>query len=281
MIEFPAMDARFRPVDDIEISRLGFLEDEDILLDDAALCLSAADCPGVDTAPAIEVLAAMEASLRECSIVAETGEEQAGLLSAVIAGEFGFSGDTETYDDLANMDLTQVLERRRGIPVSLAIIFIALARRLRWEAGALDIPGHLLIWIGPDDTRRIVDPFNHGRIVDPVRVRDQAIVPLHANHGDPTAGFRLLSNRDILMRLLLNRAGRLEASGRPELAMSTFRVMTRVAPLKNAARWHLVRLLVDLGDVSSAKSCLTDMLEISRNVDERSQIKSMLSRIGV
>ena len=131
------MDVRFRPVDDSEMSRLQFLDDDDILLDDAALCLSAADCPGVDTAPAIDVLAAMEASLRECSIVAETGEEQAGLLGAVIAGEYGFSGDTETYDDLANMDLAQVLERRRGIPVSLSIIFIALARRLGWEAGAL------------------------------------------------------------------------------------------------------------------------------------------------
>ena len=53
---------------------------------------------------------------------AETPAERADAMAAVLAGEFGFAGDAEKYDDPANADLISVLDRRRGLPMSLAIL---------------------------------------------------------------------------------------------------------------------------------------------------------------
>ena len=82
----------------------------------------------------------------------------ADALAAVLAGEFRFVRDTETYDDRANADLISVLERRRGLPVSLSILWVAIARRLGWGADVLDVPGHVLVMIGAEAAPVIVDP---------------------------------------------------------------------------------------------------------------------------
>src|SRR4051812_23704227 len=108
------------------IAHIGLLDDEDIDLDIAALELSALDHDGVDLAPYAAQLDGYESELREADDdePAETGAEQAQLLSTVLAGRHGLSGDAETYDAPLNADMIRVLDRRKGLPVSLSIIYV-------------------------------------------------------------------------------------------------------------------------------------------------------------
>ena len=62
-------------------------------------------------------------------------------LAEVIARSYGYRGDTESYDDLQNADLVRVIERRKGLPVALSILYLDVARRQGWEAEGLAFPG--------------------------------------------------------------------------------------------------------------------------------------------
>ena len=65
----------------------------------------------------------------------------------MFADEFGFAGDADSYDAPLNADLIRVLDRRRGLPVSLSLLYVAAARRIGWTAHALNTPysgGHIL-----------------------------------------------------------------------------------------------------------------------------------------
>ncbi|RMF70639.1 MAG: hypothetical protein D6744_19125 [Planctomycetota bacterium] len=84
-------------------------------------------------------------------------------LRDVLVEECGFSGNEDDYYDPANSYLPLVLRRRVGVPISLAVVWLETARRLKWNVSGLNFPGHYLVRI--DDAERfvIVDPFRRGK----------------------------------------------------------------------------------------------------------------------
>ncbi len=92
-------------------------------------------------------------------------------LSEVIARSYAYRGDSETYDDLQNADLVRVIERRKGLPVALSILYLHVARAQGWQAEGLAFPVHFLIRIGIDGARHVVDPFHEGALRDAAELR--------------------------------------------------------------------------------------------------------------
>ncbi len=91
---------------------------------------------------------------------------RAEALRVALAEEQGFHGNRENYADPCNSFLNDVLDRRTGIPITLSMIYIETARRLGWEAYGVNFPGHFLMAvIEIDAQRKIVDPFNGGKIL--------------------------------------------------------------------------------------------------------------------
>ena len=123
------------------------------------------------------------------------------MLAEVIARAYAYRGDNETYDDLQNADLVRVIERRKGLPVALSILYLHVARAQAWQAEGLAFPGHFLIRIGIDGARHVIDPFHEGSVRDATELRallQQVLGPdaeLQPNHFDP------VSDRDVLLRL--------------------------------------------------------------------------------
>ncbi|SER79125.1 transglutaminase family protein [Sphingobium sp. YR768] len=138
------------------IGYIGLLDDEDIELDSAALALSSLDHEGQDLEPYLEQLRqisdAVEAASKQ-SVAADlaSGEGQGALLAEVIGEQLGFVGDRDSYDAPLNADMIRVLDRRRGLPVSLSILYVAAARRMGWRADALNTPSHVLVSVGPQE----------------------------------------------------------------------------------------------------------------------------------
>lgn len=90
----------------------------------------------------------------------------AAALAKALAAERGFRGHGD--DDRVPEDalLDRVLDRRRGLPVTLSFLYVALARRLRIDAFAIALPGHVVVGLGDGPRLTVIDPFHHGIALD-------------------------------------------------------------------------------------------------------------------
>nr|WP_295371863.1 transglutaminase-like domain-containing protein [uncultured Sphingosinicella sp.] len=262
------------------ITHLGLLDDETIALDDAALDLAALDHPGIDLAPYRERLDQLSLEIAATGAGARTAPAQAELLSRVLFEEHGFRGDSIDYDDPANADFIAVLDRRRGIPVSLSILYVAMARRTGWSAHALNTPGHVLVRIGTETDPALVDPFNGGPIVDADGLTE-LLSGVFGTQVTPSAEhLQPMRNRAVLVRLLTNQASRALQAGNAERALILYGRMTVVAPSFGHLWWERARLELTLGDKSAARGSLSAMLEMTRDPVLRTHISAALDALA-
>ncbi len=131
-------------------------------------------------------------------------------LNKYLFNELAFTGNREHYDDPRNSCLNQVLDKRTGIPISLALIYIEVGRRAGVRVEGVNFPGHFLVRALQDlhtddpDEGLIIDPFHAGAILDEADCR--ALLQKHM--GDDTAFSPSLlaraTRRQIMVRMLLN-----------------------------------------------------------------------------
>lgn len=122
-------------------------------------------------------------------------------LAEVIARSYAYRGDSETYDDLQNADLARVIERRKGLPVALSILYLHIARAEGWDAEGLAFPAHFLIRVAIDGARHVVDPFHEGAVRDAAELRELLQKVLGADAELSPVHFDPVPDRDVLLRL--------------------------------------------------------------------------------
>ena len=122
-------------------------------------------------------------------------------LADVIARAYAYRGDSETYDDLQNADLARVIERRKGLPVALSILYLHVARAQGWDAEGLAFPGHFLIRVAIDGARHVVDPFHDGLVRDAAQLRELVRQVLGPDAELRPGHFDAVPDRDVLLRL--------------------------------------------------------------------------------
>jgi len=259
------------------IREIGLLEDEEVELLATAFALSLADDPGADLDMAEDIIVDMVGAL-EAVAGLESPAAQAEALARIIAGRFDFGGDRANYDSPGNADLLQVVETRRGLPVSLAIIYVEVARQLGWEAHVLNVPGHVLVRIGEGDAAVMVDPFDRGQLVDDAGLHDLLVA--HYRRTIPRGPHDIppMSNREVLVRLLNNPASRAESARDYERARELYRRMVAIAPADLTGWWGAARMAFALGDPAEIRACLGAMLEVTRDPHMRNRIRKILER---
>lgn len=257
-----------------QIAHLGLVEEADIELDRAALEIAALDHPEAALAPYLALLDEIERRLQARTPRARAAGAQGDALAEVLGAEFGFEGDAETYDDPANADLMRVMDRRRGLPVALSILYVALARRMGWTAHALNTPRHVLVGIGRPGAL-LVDPFNRGASVG----REQ-LASLLRTAPDRPGAVAPMSNRAVLVRLMMNQASRAERTGRTARALVVMQRITTVAPGHSPGWWARARLEQIRGDAAAARRSLSAMLETTRDPLLRAQVVGALDELA-
>ena len=136
----------------------------DLDLAQAALLIAEPEYPGLDIPRYLGVLDDLGAQARR-AIGDESGLEAMRRLLELLYEHLGFHGNDEDYEDPRNSFLNEVLERRTGIPITLAVVLIETARRAGLAAQGVSFPGHFLVRLPVDGGLIVVDPFV-GRLLD-------------------------------------------------------------------------------------------------------------------
>jgi regulator of sirC expression with transglutaminase-like and TPR domain len=179
-----------------------------------AFLIARIEFPRLDPGPYLDQLDAMgqEACHR---IARDPGHDaplaaRVGAINQYLFQELGYLGNRDQYEDPRNSCLNDVIERRTGIPISMALIYIEVARRAGLRAEGINFPGHFLVRalqdLHTDDPGDglIVDPFNGGAILSEIDCRTL----LHRHVGEDAAWQPQLlaraTRRQILVRMLFN-----------------------------------------------------------------------------
>jgi len=179
----------------------------------AALAIAGVEYPAVDPSPYLQRLERMgEAAAgrlqRHLSGGGVSQHVLVATLNAYLYEELGFSGNRERYDDPRNSFLNEVLDRRLGIPISLAVIYLEIGRRAGLRLEGVNFPGHFLVRAparpGGADDDLIVDPFHAGALLSEVDCRHL----LRQHLGEEAAfdhGLLATATRQhIVVRMLVN-----------------------------------------------------------------------------
>jgi regulator of sirC expression with transglutaminase-like and TPR domain len=169
----------------------------------AALWIAAEEYPSLDPQATLARLDALAAEAAPRLREASGDPERAERLLHFLHHEQGFVGNEKSYDDPNNSFLNVVLERRTGIPITLSIVLVEVARRAGIPLRGVSFPGHFLVKLeGPE--LRVLDPF-HGRVLglSDCRARLHAALGVDAELR-PELHLRAASPREILVRMLTN-----------------------------------------------------------------------------
>ncbi|HVZ02826.1 MAG TPA: transglutaminase-like domain-containing protein [Dongiaceae bacterium] len=268
------------------LTEMGAREDADIDIAEAGLALAALDRQKADPEPYREHLAAIAAAMQDDLEPGADAEGDAGLrarsviLSKVLAGTFSYQGDRQTYDDLQNANLMRVIDRKKGLPVALAILYIHAARSRNWPIEGVNFPGHFVLRLYHRGRALIIDPFAGGEPCDTAELRRK----LKAAAGDKAElqpeHYAPVGNRDILLRLENNLKIRLIQEGELERAADVLEWMTLIAP-RHAPLYREAGLIqARLGKLAAARAALERFLEISDNDSQRHQVARLIQDLG-
>lgn len=255
------------------LDAIGQLPDDEIDIAQAALQFARIDLPGADFAEAEAHLAAIAQHMVAAARAAtsRTARTRAGIIAALM-GRLGYAGDTATFDDPANANLLRVIERRRGLPVSLGILWLHAARSVGWPVHGLDFPGHFLISVAADPTVRTPRSLSPGRVVIDVfaggmPVDNAALRSLLRRTYGPDAELQPgmlapMPVRAVLLRLQRNLQGRRLAGGDVAGALACVQNMIRIDP-DSVALWQDAALLhTRLGQSDRALECHERVLSL-------------------
>ena len=221
------------------LEAIGQLPDGEIAIADAALQLARIDMPEADVEAARAHLSALARGAVEMAgtVGADDLVGQAVALARLMGEVNGYIGDTQQYDDLDNANLVRVIERRRGLPVALGVLWLHAARAAGWGCHGVDFPGHFVLALAHRDAQLVVDVFNGGVTMDA-----RALRRLIKNVEGPAAELRPglmrpMSTRAVLLRLQNNIKLRRLNAGDVAGALSCTEDMLRIAP-EEAGLWR-------------------------------------------
>lgn len=190
----------------VALDAIGQLPDSEIDIAEAALQLARVDAPDRDWHAARRHLSDLARDAVRFASEVPPGDlaSRTATLARLLADEYAYSGDADTYEDLANANLIRVMERRRGLPVALGILWLHAARAANWEAHGVDFPSHFLVALQGKGTKAVLDPFSGGSSLD-ARTLRALLKQVEGDKAELRPGLlQPMSTRAVLLRLQNN-----------------------------------------------------------------------------
>jgi len=258
---------------------IGALPDEKIDLAETSLLIAAISHPGLSLDRYRNHIKKLVDDARALEKPDASLEDRVALLKSVIIDNGGYAGDSENYNDLQNADLIRVIDRRKGLPITLSILFIHVGRALGWSVDGLNFPGHFVVRLDRSGERVIIDPFNGGSVLqapDLRRMVKKALGPeaeLSATYYNPA------SNRAILIRLQNNIKIRQIEGEDYAGALNTVEVMRVIDPDEFRLKLDAGVLYARTGEPQAAIEALEAYIAIAPSAEDRFEAAALLQHI--
>lgn len=223
---------------------------------------------------------ASEVGERYIALMNAGAEDDAGTqlaaLKHILHDREGYTGDSETYDDLQNADMMRVIDRRKGLPISLCILYISAGRANGWQVDGLNFPGHFLARIERKGQRLIFDPFNGCVVMEAPELR-QLLKKVRGGNAELSADYyRPCSNRDTLVRLENNVKLRLIDAEDYRAALDVIDLMRVFAPGEYRLLLDAGVLYVRTGQNAAAVDVLEKYIAIVPGEQDRREAEAIL-----
>lgn len=179
----------------------------DFPLDHAALLIGAWEQPERDVDAYRATLDRIAHQLAPEVARADSGAARARAISRGLFDRLGYAGNVDDYYDPRNSFLAEVIDRRVGIPISLSVLYLEVARRVGVLAQGVNFPGHFLVRVAVEDSWLFLDAFHGGRELAPPDLEAllrKTTTPTAVLEPGVTAA---ASKRQIVARMLVNLAG--------------------------------------------------------------------------
>ena len=262
------------------IEAAGNLPDAELDIAAVALQLARVDAPDADWRQVAAHFSDIARRVVEAATLdskADKGDLEARrlILAEALHGRFGYQGDSETYDDMANANLIRVVERRRGLPVALGILWLHAADAAGWAAYGVDFPGHFLLALEGPRGKLILDVFAGGKVLEAQDLR-ALIKRVEGEKAELRPGvLRPMTRREVLLRLQNNIKLRRLRSGEIKTALAATEDMLRLAP-DQAALWREAGLMNQrLERIGAALGCLDRLLELVPEGEAAARVRAL------
>ncbi len=285
------------------LAAIGMLPDGEIDPAPAALQLARLDADGTDWEAASSHLSvlARDAAAVGAVMTGRSPEARIGALAGLIHAHHGYRGDSDTYDDLDNANLIRVIERRRGLPVALGVLWLHCMRAAGWDGHGIDFPGHFLLsLVSPalpreaggsgeagqnarsrQPRRLLIDPFNNGAVVGSADLLPMLPRPDTGDDAELHAGMtRPMAVRDVLLRLQRNLVQRRLAAREVAAALRSLEGMLLIAPEAMGNWLHAAELSHQLGHDAQALRCLERVMAAAPGSDLARRAQARLDAWG-
>lgn len=176
-------------------------------LDRAALELARIEYPNLETEPFIGILDSHAIELAERVAGLPRPSDYVAAANRYLFGELGFKGNSANYHDPRNSCLNDVLTARTGIPITLAVVYLEIARRLARPVSGIGLPGHFLVEYRDAECALYIDVFNGGRLLTSAECFDLAREATGAALPDDPLLLAPAGKRQIVTRILHNLCG--------------------------------------------------------------------------
>ncbi|PZP55348.1 MAG: hypothetical protein DI586_07190 [Micavibrio aeruginosavorus] len=267
------------------LQSLGSVPDHEIPLAETALLLSASYAAGIDLDRYRNHLSriAEDVGLRYAALLEagadDSAETRLASLKHIISDQYQYEGNTDNYDDLENADLVRVIDRRKGLPISLAIITLHAAKAQGWLMEGINFPGHFLLRLEKGSHRLITDPFSRFQIMQASDLRS-LLKKIAGNDAELSASYyESATSRDILIRLQNNIKHRQIENEDYEGALKIVEQMRLIAPRENRLLFDSGVLHARNGRIRAAIGILEEYLKEAPTQTDRRDAELFLSSL--
>ena len=257
--------------------RAALFDSPEARLDLAALELATIETPDLDPQPYLAILDRIASGIASCLPAPAAGREFVAAANQYLFDELGFRGNEIDYNDPRNSCLNDVLDRRTGLPITLSVVYIEVARRLGQPVSGIGLPGHFIVEFNDGEFATYIDPFHAGKLL----TRDDCRQLARERTGSDADAIALapVGTRYILVRMLNNMRSAYFRSKQFEKMVAVTDLLLEGFP-ENAGYYKargFARLR--LRQFRGAQSDLEMYLKYAPDAEDRSQITEQLGAI--
>jgi regulator of sirC expression with transglutaminase-like and TPR domain len=259
-------------------------DDASLPVVEAAAAIAQDEYPGLDTQAVLADIDALADRLKRRIPADAVPVQRLRWLNRFFFQELGFGGNVNNYYDPGNSYLHLVLSTRRGIPITLAVLYIELATQVGLTARGVSFPGHFLVKLKMPQGEVVIDPFT-GQSLSREEL-DELLLPYKRNRGllgdfDAPLGLFLQAAqpRDVVARMLRNlKEIHRSAEDWPRL-LAVLQRLVVLLPQAWEERRDRGLTYAELGQEAAAVGDLADYLEHASDAQDRQAIAARLTEL--